>query len=979
MPKKEIEFDRLYAVLNPAQKDAVDTINGPVMVIAGPGTGKTTILTLRIANILRQTDTAPDNILALTFTESGVYAMRRKLLEIIGPAAYKVNIQTFHGFAESIIQKYPDYFPRVIGSKVITEAEQIGIIENLIKTTKIKILRPYGDPAYYIRSVLGEIQVLKRENISPKVLKMSIREQAFLEKSQMENGQKTSPAESEKNDKKKKKNLELAYLYEKYEEQLAKQKFYDFDDMLLELIRAMEKNSLFKLILQETYQYILADEHQDANASQNKILELLADFDDNPNLFIVGDDKQAIYRFQGASLDNFLFFSQKYQQAKVIDLEHNYRSHQGILDAAHSLIGNNPGLPGRERTKLVSLQIGSKPIFVDEFETLDKELEYTASLIERLVSKGEKSEEIAILYRENKEARKISDVLKNHGLAHRIESNHNILEDTNSVKIITLCRAVNDPSNSDYLARALLLPEMKNDPADVAVACTLAGRQNKPLYQIVKEDKLLKSSYGRIVKWSAEAQTTAFVDFLHKLIRDTDLLATIMSAPDSLEQLSSLQSLHERIAKAALTKKTFLLRDFIEYISIVSDHGLSAKRNYVEHVGGIRLMTAHRSKGQEFNHVFIVNAVDGLWGNRNERNHFNVSLTEGAKTGGRIEDERRLFYVAMTRARESVNISYSRSNGEKETIASQFVSEIKPSLISFSRPVVMNGSPASILKPKTSPTIESLSVIKADFVKGRFLSQAFSVTHLNNYLKCPWSYFFVNLIRIPQNKTKHQMYGTAVHKTLASFFDAYKEERDLSKKKLTELFKHNLNLEPLMVADLVDSWKKGKKALEGYYEAYYPAWNRTIINEYGLKGIVLKVGDDEIELTGKIDKLEFLNEREVVVVDYKTAKPKSRNEIEGKTKSADSNYTRQLVFYKMLLDRDNKMRMTHGEIDFIEPNLAGKYKKERFEIKAEDVNKLETQIQDVATEIMKLGFLDKKCDDDDCEYCKLGQILVDNK
>ena len=167
-------FEKNYNQLNPAQKKAVDAIEGPVMVIAGPGTGKTTILTLRIANILKQTDTAPDNILALTFTESGAYNMRKKLVETIGAAAYKVNIHTFHSFASEIIEKYPDYFARIIGSRVITEPEQIKIIKSVLQSKKIKILRPYGDKDYYVSPVLREIQILKRENISPKEFRVSI-------------------------------------------------------------------------------------------------------------------------------------------------------------------------------------------------------------------------------------------------------------------------------------------------------------------------------------------------------------------------------------------------------------------------------------------------------------------------------------------------------------------------------------------------------------------------------------------------------------------------------------------------------------------------------------------------------------------------------------------------------------------------------------------------------------------------------------
>ena len=160
-------FEESYKALNPAQRKAVDAIEGPVMVIAGPGTGKTTLLTLRIANILRKTDIPADAILALTFTESGAAAMRRKLTSTIGAAAYKVHIHTFHGFAGHIIEQYPDYFPRVIGSSIITEVEQMKIIEKALQSKYISLLRPYGDQSYYIRPILREIQTLKRENISP--------------------------------------------------------------------------------------------------------------------------------------------------------------------------------------------------------------------------------------------------------------------------------------------------------------------------------------------------------------------------------------------------------------------------------------------------------------------------------------------------------------------------------------------------------------------------------------------------------------------------------------------------------------------------------------------------------------------------------------------------------------------------------------------------------------------------------------------
>ncbi len=338
------KFKELYKKLNFRQREAVDAIEGPVMVIAGPGTGKTQILTLRIVNILRKTDIPPDAILALTFTEAGVSAMRKRLVSIIGSPAYRVGIFTFHSFCNDIIKRFPEEFPRIIGSTNVSDIDKIVIIKELIEKTTLKLLRPYGDTFYYLHPVRQKISELKRENISPKELELriknnelrfkkipDIRHQKGVYKGKMKGKYETEKKNIEKN-------KELLKIYITYENMLAERKLYDYEDMILEVIRALEKKQDFCLRLQEEYQYVLADEHQDANNAQNKLLELLVSFHENPNLFIVGDEKQAIYRFQGASLENFLYFQKKYKGARVIILEDNYRSTQTILDAAHSVM-----------------------------------------------------------------------------------------------------------------------------------------------------------------------------------------------------------------------------------------------------------------------------------------------------------------------------------------------------------------------------------------------------------------------------------------------------------------------------------------------------------------------------------------------------------------------------------------------------------------------------------------------------------------
>src|SRR5680860_565085 len=347
------EFKQEYKRLNTAQKEAVDTIEGPVMVAAGPGTGKTQILSLRIANILQKTDTKPENILAITFTESGVFNMRKRLRSIIGNSAYQVEINTFHGFCNDIIISHPEDFPLIIGSVNITEIDQVRVLEEVFTELKLEKLTTFSDPFYYLKSARSAIGQLKQEGLSPDKFKIEMTklekefeqiEDIYSTKKGYEGKLKTKyQAELKRIEK----NKELVLVYRAYKQKLREYKYYDFTDMIMQTLEALRRDKDLLLSLQETYQYILVDEHQDTNNAQNGVLELLASFYDQPNLFVVGDEKQAIFRFQGASLENFLYFKHKYPLAKFIMLEDNYRSSQSILDSAHSLLASNKKLQAR--------------------------------------------------------------------------------------------------------------------------------------------------------------------------------------------------------------------------------------------------------------------------------------------------------------------------------------------------------------------------------------------------------------------------------------------------------------------------------------------------------------------------------------------------------------------------------------------------------------------------------------------------------
>lgn len=966
-PKENSEFSTLYKRLNTAQKKAVDTIEGPVMVIAGPGTGKTSILTLRIANILQKTDTSPENILALTFTESGAYAMRKKLVSIIGTAGYKVNINTFHSFCNEVIKQYPERFPRIIGSTAITDIDQIAIMEKIIESNDLEMLKPYGDVFFYVKPVLGEIRNLKREAISTKDLEKMIAKQEkefedIPEKIHIKGAHKGKmKGEFIKLKEQIAKSKELLKLYEIYEKTLEKEKFYDFEDMIVEVIKTLKKDEDLLLILQESYQYILADEHQDANNSQNSVLELLSNFHKNPNLFIVGDEKQAIFRFQGATLENFLYFKKMYPNAQIIDLEENYRSTQNILNASHSLISNNKMPEGYKRVELkAKIEKGKEPIHILEFSNPDHEYSYIAESINKRIKSGVNPEEIAILYRDNKDAFPIAHILEKSGIQYRIESDNDILKDENIRKLLIIFESINDLANEEKLGKVLFIDFLKLDVIDIYKIFDTARKEKRSLINIVM-DKFPDIS-KKLSDWASAGHNKTFIEVFEIIIKESGYLEYALSSEDSLEKMATLEAFFIELKNMAGVKKEYYLKDFIEHLERVREHGILTKTGKGIEKKGIRLMTAHKSKGLEFDFVYIIGAYDGHWGNKTRKTYFKTMPT----ADNSIDDERRLFYVALTRARKEVTITFAKEGIDgREQLPAQFISEISDEYKKVEEiPADINSKNLF----KESIAFEKTEIINKEYLQQLFLDQGLSVTALNNYLKCPWEYFFVNLIRLPKAQSKHQMYGTAVHETLKTFFDKYKEEQDMSKKDLLDLFSFNLHKTLLSTLDLKESEKKGKKALEGYFEAYKGTWNRHLLTEYSVRGVHLKMVGFDLLLKGNLDKVEFINEHDVHVVDYKTGKRKS---------DSKDNYKRQLIFYKLLLQLDDKKKyhMKSGELDFIEPDDKGKYRKDNFEITDNEVEELIQLIKEKAKEIFHLEFWNKKCDQKECEYCELGKVL----
>ena len=957
MKKNETHFAAEYKKLNPAQREAVDSIEGPVMVVAGPGTGKTQGLSMRVGNILKRTDTAPESILALSFTEAGAHNLRKRLVALIGQAGYRVRISTFHGFCNEVIQRFSAYFPRIIGDTNANIIDKIDILEYVIAKNKLAKLKPFANPYHYVRDIENRISKLKRENIDPHRF------------------EKLARQESEKNHER---NAEFLLVYRAYEDELCKRKLYDYDDMIMEVLRECRSNPELLASLQEEIQYILADEHQDANAGQNELLTLLMSYHQNPNIFVVGDEMQAIFRFQGASLENFAGFRRTYPSARVIVLKENYRSVPSIVNAALTLALGKELVATRTKTPGVK---GSQTngVRVVIFDTSEAELYFLRKDIEGLIASGVDPGEIAVLYRDNKDVLPVVRVFEKGDVPFLIESDQDILEDTDIRKLIFILRAVEHIEDVTLFAEAMHVDFLNVPSQDV--------------YRFLREKKRspgIQSLVSDFSRWHKLSRNKGLVELFEIITRESGFLSHVVSLSDSVIKLEKLSALFEELKTLTENHRHYALSDFIRYLDLLETHNVLLKRDTRPGlIIGVHLSTAHRSKGQEYDYVYIIGAVDGHWGGRRIYDKLSFSFLDGqAKLAGDKdeEEEKRLFYVALTRAREQVTVTYSRKRSDgRENLPSRFIDEMGELGGKAAKLDTGEREKASLEDPIARYQERKNFGPKAsdkEYIKELFDNQSLSVTALNNYLRCPWQYFYVNLLRIPTAIMSHQLYGTAVHASLHELFEGLKNGKCTDKKSFLKMFELALKREPLSEHEFELALKRGKQALGGYFDTYKNTWKSNVLTEFGIKGV--EVGG--VKLSGRLDKIEFLDlstsSRRVVsgavnVVDYKTGKPKSRNDIEGNTKSSDGNIKRQLVFYKLLLNRyaDRRYKMQSGEIDFVEPNERGYYKKYKFEISNVEVSKLEDTIKRVGKEIRSLSFFDKRCGDSKCEWCKLRVMM----
>ena len=996
----EDRFQKAYTGLNTAQRQAVDTIEGPVMVIAGPGTGKTQILTLRIAHILRTTDTSPESILALTFTEAGARAMRERLRTYIGPAAQRAAIHTFHEFAGMLMKIYPDSYTRAVGGRPATDLEKFALMEEILSSSQVSLLRPRSNPQYYVSPILGMISLMKREYITPdRLLEIISEQESRLDEMPKlhEKGAHKGKVRSEyqKLETVCAKNRELLFVYRAYDATLAEQGLYDFEDMIYETVEALEHNEHMLRDLQERFLYILADEHQDVNGSQNRILELLASFHDRPNIFVVGDEKQSIFRFQGASLENFLYFEDRFQHAQTIALTDNYRSTQNILDLAHAVITAEETPAASLRVPLIAIEKDMGTIERREYAHEAIEDEMLVDAVAKLSEQISRNE-IAIIVRNNKEVEHYAYLLRSHGVPVHATADGDILHHPITTSVRTLITALTEPTNEQALFSVLHEPYWGISTDDLVRVLRERSR-TRSLASIIEDPEYLDSLQMRnkdaVLRVSRTLNTMRHESLTlppHRLIgallKESGFSDHVMQH-DPLDGGRTLRRLYDEIESLMRTHEASTLVDIVRMFTLRAAHNLPLTAPYI-HTGtdAVQIMTAHKSKGLEFKHVFIPHLTSRTWGDTLHRSFFTIPITRHIADEGfdALDDERKLLYVALTRAKEALHLSYARENVEGRP---QSVTPLLDGIWDTHAVAIDTQTDAESFDPSAVFALQKPLPIDTALLVTSLRERGLSVTALSNYMRSPWNYLYRNVLRVPEIKSESAQFGTALHGALALIMGHRRTHNAIPSPTVIKSFlDRELQKLPLSVHEYTRLHEHGFAVLTEYLEMMSHALPSYTREEVRFEG-VLATGDPdfpEVRLTGALDRLDFdapPHEQGTVlrVVDYKSGKPKTRGQIEGTTKDSDGNYKRQLVFYALLLSLQDDVRL-HARtftLSFLESE-KGKIREESYSITDEEIASLKEEIIRIVHDITHGTFLTAPCDPEKSNYCHLVALRQQN-
>ncbi len=896
--------EELLSKLNPAQKTAVTHENGPLLIVAGAGTGKTTVLTQRYLWLLNEKNHTTEELVALTFTEKAAQEMEDRVLQDLPNGAYEFWIHTFHGFCQRILERHgleigiPNTF------RILSETDAWILLKKKIDQLPLDHYRPLGNPVKFLHALIRHISRAKDEGVTPDRYVEFAQNAVLDEDTEIVGGER-------------KRLKELADTYAMYQKILRDEGALDFGDVIMETLRLFKERPAVLNHYRQQFKYVMVDEFQDTNWAQYELIKLLSE--PRRNVTVVGDDDQAIYKFRGASLANILQFKDDYPEAKTVALTDNYRSRQVILDTAYKVIGNNnphrleisladQGLSKKltSHAKALGDAADGREVSIEWFSSLEREASWVADDI--VLRHGQTSQDqgwskFAILVRSNDEALSFVDALSSRNVPFRFFALRGLYSKPAIVDVMALLKLAVQPNDSTTTWRVLGLPCFSVPLKAVHDAVGYATRKGLPLWDalrqtmyFLKDDpesmKAVDGVVSTMSKLAESARREPPLAVLHKILHETGYLNQIMSQSerDRVESIGLLNEFVNRIRRFEASTHAPHLADFISELEMEIQSGEEGSLKTDAETGPdvVRIMTIHASKGLEFETVYLVSMVDQRFPTRARTDAIPLPdglVKERLQDGDlHVQEERRLCYVAMTRAKSNLILTGAEDyGGARKKKPSVFLTET-----GLDMPMCVASDPQDTASLKPMPKQEEERTALREIFQ---LKRRFSFTQLVAYKKCPLQYKYAHVYRIPILGNHNKSFGQSIHLTLQKILERHLERTGNQQ---GDLF----NPAPSFVASSGGLLVTEGEALEIYKESWIDEWyqTRTMHDDYYNEGRevvdrmwhswakcsprikALEGGFDwrigEHSIKGKIDRMDDLGEGRVAILDYKTSEYK---------------------------------------------------------------------------------------------------------
>lgn len=987
--------EKLLKKLNKNQFQAVTHNKGPLLIVAGAGTGKTTVLINRLAYLIIEKKIKTDEILLLTFTEKAAGEMEERADKILPYGYVDLWIHTFHGFCEKILRDHALEIGLNTGFKLLSTTDQWILIKKNLSRFNLDYYRPLGNPTKFISELLKHFSRLKDENISAEEY-IFFANNFFLNKD-------LSPDSADFLEGNKNKELANAFLV--YNQLLLENNYFDFGDLIVNTIELFKARPNILNYYRNKFKYIMVDEFQDTNLAQYELIKILAS--PKNNLVVVGDDDQAIYKFRGASISNIMKFKEDYSQSKELILVDNYRSKQEILDYAYDFIQhNNPYRLEKKLTinkKLKAVGDNSK---IEEtksvvqflnFNGQDDEVNFVASEIKKIYEQHKTKKDkldwldFAILVRANDTADAYVKELARQNIPHQFMSWRGLYYKSIILDILAYLRLLDNYHEPTALFRVLSMDIFKVSHTDTIAINKQASRKVWSLYEALQKKETIKDLDVKSVQnidklLNLIKKHSALVDkekptkiFLH-FVYDSGLLENLDKDRD-LEIFSYLNQFYQKIKSLEENSLDLKLKDFLESINLEIEAGEtgSLKLDFADN-DTVKIMTIHGAKGLEFKYVFIVNLVDKKFPTiaRGDKLPIPEELIKekiNISQNFHIEEERRLFYVAVTRAKNSLYLTAARDyGGVKEKKPSRFIEEMG---------LKNEESVASTVLSKQSLFVKNYQNLQTESddileFKPEFnnytLPEKFSFSQLAAFANCPLQYKFAFILKIPAPMDKPSLiFGRVLHNTLYNFLfpfisevkkiqaNLFKEEEsqktfpELTEKRLLAIYNEFWQPDGFnSKEERQEYYQKGLKALKKFLKDYLISSPQEIL--FLEKKFSFRIGQDIIK--GTIDRVDKLMDGTLEIIDYKTGQAKNKLEFKDK---------RQLILYQIFLEEFLQIKVSLLSYYYLEDGT-----KVSFKATDKEIDKLKIGIKEEIAAIKKKQFIPKPSMM--CNYCDFNTI-----